>query len=273
MLRRHQAPALLIASLLLPAAAQSAVLYREVFAARPNGSTIGQEANLYANGWYGGNSNDGFLVGQGGGEGGISNGAPGDTELAAVYSNPVGGVAPSSFAFFSKTGVSNNFLYTAEFSTSAASIQTIEWSSRNVIHDGNLAASGQGSAAQVAMRLVLQINGSWYLSDAALVQSGNDTAWRSNSLSMAALDWSLCTSGAAGKLPSCNPTGTFGDLPTGDVTAFGLWWVRGAGTYRIDNFTINGAATAVPEPGALALVGLALVGLVASRRRTGPQSH
>ncbi|HCL91439.1 MAG TPA: VPLPA-CTERM sorting domain-containing protein, partial [Verrucomicrobia subdivision 3 bacterium] len=39
------------------------------------------------------------------------------------------------------------------------------------------------------------------------------------------------------------------------------------GTGRIDNFTVT--ATMIPEPSALALVGLGVAGLVAFRRRNG----
>jgi hypothetical protein len=244
--------------------AHSGVLYREVFPNRPTTSTLSQENNLYANGWFGGNSGDGFQVGQGSGEGGISTGNTGAAELAAVNSNPLGGTAPSSFGFFSKTGVSNNFFYTAEYSVASTALLSFDWNSRNVTHTGNLTPFGQGSAAETAMHLVLQIGANWYLSQTGVVQVGDGTAWRSNSLAMSGLNWAQCTNGAAGLLPSCSLAGSFGVLPTGNVTAFGLWWLRGAGTYRIDNFTINGT---VPAPGTWGLVGLALGAMALARRR------
>ena len=65
-------------------------------------------------------------------------------------------------------------------------------------------------------------------------------------------------------------TGTF-NLGAPNTTTFGANWARltqvtflASSGFSLDNINV----TAVPEPGTLALVGLAAVGLVASRRRT-----
>lgn len=268
-----------IAMQVVPAQA-AGVLYREIFPNRPTSSTASQEQQLNNEGWYGGNSGDPFQQGPTGGEGAISNGGtPLASELTPVNSSPIGPIVPAtSFAFWSKEGVSNNFLYTTEYVLPSTALQRVEWNSRNTSNSVTVTtAAGQGGINETDTHIAVRIGNVWYVSDQGFLQSGDATSWRFNGVDIAPLTWGLFDNFGVipdlTKMPSRSATQGSGiaDLPGGTVTAFGLWWERVSrpsgqsnGTNRIDNFTLIGE---IPEPATLTLFGTGLLGAAWLRRR------
>jgi hypothetical protein len=263
---------------MLPGLASGSTLYREIFPDRLT-PPASQEQQLANEGWYGGNTGDAFLGNIVGGEGAISAGGVGAAEQAAVNSNPQGISNPaSSFGFWSKEGVSNNFLYTAEYSLPVASLTSVNWNSRNSSNSASvIAVDGQGGSLETDTHIALRIANNWYVSDQGFLQQGDATAWRDNLAVVSNLTWGLFDDYGAvpdfSLLPGRSSTMGAGivGLPNGTIDGFGLWWERvsrppgvGNGTNRIDNFTLNGT---VPEPGTLALVCTALWGFALLRRR------
>jgi hypothetical protein len=200
------------------------------------------------------------------GEGAFS-GTTGATEETPINSNPLGGLNPSGFGFWSKEAVSNNFFYTTEYSLPSDSLLSVMWNSRNQSNSTNTPAGpGQGNENEVNTHLAFRIGNVWYVSDQGFLQQGDANQWRSNMVTISDLTWGLFNNWGGPENPGIIPgrSSTMGSgiasLPAGTINAFGLWWERVDGpftanaTNRIDNFTLIGDA-AIPEIDAMAGTG------------------
>jgi hypothetical protein len=259
---------LLALGLLTAGAGHAAILYQETFPYST--AATGQDQELRNQGWCGGNAGDNGCnnppgtVANNGGEGAISAGGPGSTLQVSqnVNNSPQGTLGLDSFGFWSQTGISaDSFFYTEEFKLQSSALSTIRWD----VRDG--APNASPTARFDPQHLAFRIGANWYISDQIWT---NSNIWATNSVDLVNLTFFMRPS-IGGVLPGGNLPGAAGGLalPDAEINAFGLWW-DGPKTAnsRIDNFTLIGAV-AVPNPPTLALVALALAGLVWSRRHPG----
>jgi len=148
-----------------------------------------------------------------------------------------------------------SLIYTDQYSIDRTDfeIDTISW----------YAAGTSGGANQESLRGALQIGGSWYVSQQmfAIALAGNNPANFGTSAGLVSLNMDTATwytlTASVGSPFAIGSVATA--LPTGDVSAFGLFGVprQVNGSYLMfDSFTID--ATAVPEPSGILLVGVAL---------------
>jgi len=233
--------------------AQAAVIYRETFGAKDNDtapSTVGWKANVNA---AGNASLTAALLGTG------NNGSGPQTNVNAGNIDP----GLNGVFYMSSTFGARALMWTEEYlvDRDLNSITSISYQQGN-------------SASANATRVAIRIDSKWYVSTTATSNSNPNyfNPFNSNALlvtlpfSTAASAWSNLTltpgtSLAIGlALSASNP---LLPLPTGNITAFGLYTDSVTDIIRFDNFTIN--AVPVPEPTAFAALSAAV--LVVLRRR------
>jgi hypothetical protein len=269
------ASALALVTTLSAAHAAPTVVYREVF---PNDFIVTasgpQAAEATAQGWYGAQHGGTPFVTQ---NGQIAKPASGNGEPGAINSNPQGLTTDTGFLFWSPNQRAGIYLYTGEvagLSLSTADLLSVNWDSRNSTNNLN---------SSTHMRLAFLVGGQWYISSVGEPHSsgsGSAATWETNTLSPLSLSYQLFDDHSGlepitalprnnDNLPGLQP------LPSGTLEAVGLWMNFNAAlpstdpnfanaTIRIDNFEIT--ANVVPEPGSLALAGLAFAGLAGLRR-------
>lgn len=118
------------------------------------------------------------------------------------------------------------------------------------------------NANSLATRFALQVDSQWYVSDAtftppleALSSNFGNTAQTFTLAVNGSTLWRTLSFTAGSVLGT--PGGSTTTLPTsGTVNSFGFYINAATGTYRYDSYTIH--ATAVPEPGTLAMLVLGL---------------
>jgi hypothetical protein len=184
---------------------------------------------------------------------------------------------PFSSGFLS---VSNNILtYTTEYTVNQSlwNVGSISFYSGNTSNNPN-AFPGNNIPGY---RIAIQMDGNWYVSATNMVQNNSvaNAAGFASSGQQMVFNWT--TTASAWLNLSFVPGTTLAigsavgsDLPTDAITAFGLYsdpsistnGVGGLGTRRWDTYEIN--AVAVPEPGSVALVLIALGALVGGLRRS-----
>lgn len=259
-MKKHLFLPLTVAVLLtaiLPAHAQSFVDYREIFP-RPTGAS--GPAGMADYGWFAHRGPDATQITantttEGSPQWAVSAGTGRPDNLAAVNSNPPNDGEALGFAFFfaNATEGSPVLLWTNEHSTDLAMVQQFDW------WQGNATATD-------GFRLAIQVGADWYVSAQNNTQSAGVSTFSTQAEQMTQLmagsSWNTLDFTAGDTLSM----GTAATLPlSGTINAFGLF----AETHtqntsmRFDTFTI----TAIPEPGTLVLVGIALVSAFALKRR------
>lgn len=232
--------------------ANAQVIYRETFSSTVNNNTLSS--------WNGGwtlhrNTTGGGIVGNA-------------TTTAAVVSNSTGrpsDVAPinagtypqdvTGLLFGSSGDMVEGLFFTSEYTWAAANLTSINW------YMGNAAVS-------VQQRVALQVGTQWYVSAA---KSGSNIGGAGNFAGSATLqtvlkadNWFTLNYVVGDALQPFVIGGSPVVLPTGTVNAMGIFTnTFSAGNSRFDTFEV----TAIPEPTSTALLGGALLGLVALRRR------
>jgi hypothetical protein len=285
--RRLRGAAALTATLAM-ATPGLAASYLEIFPTPPPpaGVATTDEAQLEAQGWFGGHSGDPFGSNPVSGEGALGGGTNVSDVETPVNSNPQGAFPPSQFAFFSKTTTSNAFLYTNEYSFPSAPF-TMRFDTRNnATTQSGLIPGGewydQGSEAGADYHLAFRVDDGtssfWYVSTEGFLHGLDSSTWEKNvAQATADLDFWLFGDGPddGATLPGPGTAGApgltslFSDLPAGTVDAFGFYMARSAGTLRVDNVEIEGhGPSEIPLPGSLPLMAVALGGIgLAARRR------
>ena len=243
--------------------AQTAPIYREVF------GTSGVNSLLSTVGWvgaYGATATDSGTVSTS--NFGLSSAVGSPTSLDNINA---GGSA---------TSTSTGFLYTSGGTWATAnwiayqSSYTVDTTANSINDISIYCGSAVNGATIPGFRIAVQIGGSWYASTAVLANTtsvssaGNFAAgaqketftWTTAASAWDNLTFVPGTSLALGSTLSSS-------LPSGNITAFGLYSdaITGGSTRRVDTPQID--ATAVPEPSSVALV-LSGVGILMGFRRS-----
>ena len=224
-----------------------AALFTETFPSTGDfaGVVQGQDLELRAQGWCGGNAGDAFCsnppgtVANQGGEGAIS-----------VGNGPDG---TAGFAFWSQTGINaDSFLYTQKAPFNTAQVPAITWQQRDSGNDPT--------------HLALKIGGNWFISDQTW--NNNSSEWQLQAADLGALTFFVRSQPDPDVLPGGGTAPGGLPLPSDQiVSAFGFWWDGPkTGTSRIDD------VTAVPLPAAawMMLAGLGAIGVL--RRRASQRA-
>jgi hypothetical protein len=241
------------------------VIYRETFGETVNNNPLSDNTWAGAFGATGSNAFSSMNFG-------LSNnfskpGATAPSVNAGVSTNP-----STTLGFvFSNGGTvaSSNWLaYTNEYT-----VDTSLWTPTSIsFYSGNAAG-----ATIPVYRIAAQIGGNWYATDStfanatAVTAAGNFQNAGSGGAELMTFAWTNAAASWRDLAFTLNTTMTLSgttlaaDLPTGNITGFGLYSEAVGGTIRrFDTFEIN--ATATPEPTTVSLLlATALVGL--SRRR------
>ena len=236
---------------------QASVIYRETFGAANNDaapSTVGWFANVTTLGTV---SNSTALIGTGqNGSGALTNVNAGGQANTPQANNGFGVIYMFHPTNTPPTPPNRVLMWTNEYLVDRElnSITSIQYQQGN-------------SANADATRVAIRIDSNWYVSTTETRNTGYENAFANNALnvtlpfSTAASAWSNLTlnpgTSLAIGLALSNP------LPTGNITAFGLYTDSVTRTVRFDTFTIN--ANPIPEPTAFAALSAAV--LVVLRRR------
>lgn len=155
-------------------------------------------------------------------------------------------------------------LYTDEFpiDQTAFDISTISWEMRN-----------SNNGASVGCRVVVEVDGNWYVSDETFTNGGSWSTYTFNFDNSAAtwadLTFDVDMTGSPSDI-AVGGTPTL-DLPSETITRFGLYFrtnsLDGYRASRFTNFTIDAEPVPVPEPTAYTLLALALLLIALPRRR------
>jgi hypothetical protein len=175
--------------------------------------------------------------------------------------NPTGQIA-TGFVW-NDTSSGDSLITTAEYtiaSSLVSQLATISW------YQGNANTS-------MTSRVAIQIAGNWYATDlafsnSAAVSSGGNFGNSSGGAVLMSFDWTAVGSQwreltIAGNDVTLSGSVLTEDLPSGDITGFGLYFSDRGATQRFDSFQIE----TIPETSTLALVGLGAVTLMRRRRK------
>lgn len=220
------------------------VAYREIFPNSGTGSLF-----LPSEGWNGYSTPSGtpLAVAQ------IVNTTGAPTDLPAVNSAP-GDTSQTAlgWVYYSHTGGgwSNSFVFTTESGLTAqnipvSDITTVTWYAANTY-------------ATVTTRPAVKIGSDWY------VNSTSFTTPACGGIGSAVLESFTLSTGTWQQL-NFTPGSTLGlsgadvPLPSGTLAGLGFYGSINSGSVRMDTVAVN----IIPEPGALALLGIGLLGLMA----------
>lgn len=169
---------------------------------------------------------------------------------SGVSPDSTGGIGAKTFAATGRTAIE----WTAEFApVSTDLVSSISFQGRN------------DNSADI-QRIAIRIDTTWYVSSATFANP-TSTTWQQHTLTFTtdAAAW-LSLDFVPGSSLSSGVVLT-SDLPSGNLTAIGLFNPTHAGTYRFDDVTLT--TLAIPEPATYAALGgaAALVCAVFLRRR------
>ncbi len=220
------------------------VVYREIF---PNPSTA-QDLPLSTAGWnsrWGASATN--VPRQ---EIAKANGSP--TDVFPVNSNPANdGIAIGYLVAHPGSGSYNGdpvLHWTDEYTIDRGywDVYDVQWRQRN---------QSAADATQVAVR----IDDDWFVSEQSFSNPASDT-WAFMRLNFGRASWLELDFEPGSLLALGSPVSL---LPSGDITAFGLFINNAVNTHRIDSFTIS----AVPEPHSAAILAIAVLGFALGRPR------
>ncbi len=163
--------------------------------------------------------------------------------------------ATNGLAFFNTTGGFNYFGYTSEYDGTNGPLTTSNIHSITYLNQ---------SETEWQMRAAIQVNDSWYVTDAQAGYTVSGTFDQGAALltfDLTSTSWTAL-SFVAGSVLELGATNQV--LPTGTITAFGFFGTGGTSSNRIDDFSVY----VIPEPSTFAaFAGLGALGVAATRRR------
>jgi hypothetical protein len=196
-----------------------------------------------------------------------SNGKPQDLPNVNAGSETIAGLnltgqVATGFVW-NDTSSGDSLITTAEYtiaSSLVSQLATISW------YQGNANTS-------MTSRVAIQIAGNWYASDlafsnSAAVASGGNFGNSSGGAALMSFNWTAAGSEWRELMVVGNDVTLSGsvltdDLPSGDITGFGLYFSDRSATQRFDSFQIE----TIPEPASLSLVGIGALTLMRRRRK------
>ena len=239
--------------LALPLALQATVVYQENFD-NGTGSNVPIAGNLSAYGWTGHETLGASLITNSNAY--ASSSANGDSGNGTA----TGFLFNTSYNGFGDANQRTNLLWTDEVAALnilSTNINFVDWLQGNALTTDRY-------------RVALRIGGSWYASNLAAAQSnpvsaGSDFSANATrvSLTFNSATWqTLAFNGTNSTNSGVNfALGNSTVLPTGNVTAAGLYIEQASGSRRFDTFRID----AIPEPSSAAIL-VASLGMLAARR-------
>lgn len=247
------------AVLLAPSVNAQSVVYRETFYSTVNNGTL--NAANPALGWHFDKSPTGAIGGTVVNADGLAtrsglNGEP--INLPAINAGTYAGT-DQGIMFTTAGDARQGLFYTSEYTAlSSQNITQISWYAAN-------------SSTLPTQQVAIQVDGNWFVSSALFTTPAlSGGAFAANTaiketLTFAGSTWHALsyTTGVT----AFSISGTAIALPTGNVTAFGLFIdTANSGNVRFDTFEIS--ASSIPEPSSYAvIVGFAVLGLGLCRRR------
>ena len=245
----------------------SEIIYREIF---PNSGTSASAADeLVLQGWFGGQHDD--VVGMNDGGQLFDRTTPPSGSMNPTPSSmPMGLPGTDGRMTWTPDARAGVYLYTDEFQFPTDGLKSISFDSRS--RPGEDPNQPQNDRMRVALRI--GNSDDWYITDQFVYQTA-DNQWQTNTFDLTTATWELFDvfNLGPGRLPRSDGSMTGLSLPDGIVTAFGVYNTKNQqGTFRIDDFTIEGrlAAAPIPEPSsvfAFAACAIAAVGFEIRRRR------
>jgi hypothetical protein len=247
------------AAFLTPSAHAQSVVYRETFYSTVNNGTL-NTANPSL-GWHFDKSPTGAIGQTVVNADGLAtrsglNGEP--IDLPAINAGTYAGT-DQGIIFTTAGDARQGLFYTSEYTAlSSQNITQISWYAAN-------------SATSPTQQVAIQVNGNWFISSTLFTTPAlSGGAFAANTAIKETLTFAGSTWKALSYTTGATPfsiSGTAVALPTGDVTAFGLFVdTANSGNIRFDTYEIM--ASSIPEPSSYAMIlGLTVLGTVACRRR------